>query len=139
MIFNILKKPLRRQEKRTYRHTDRLRTGGGEIRLKRVAVKKVQHFLDTWRTQLSRYIKPSFTSTEKCVGNPYLDAFVRVLGVKAHDAIEALFECNRRIFTTLQVNRNTDIGVDLKQVLGFEPKVKSMTQKASDRESYLNK
>ncbi|KAK3586063.1 hypothetical protein CHS0354_033185 [Potamilus streckersoni] len=95
---------------------------------KRVAVRKVQYFLDTWRTQLSLYIKHSFTSTEKYVGSPYLDAFVRVLGVNAHDAVEALFECNRRIFTTLQVNsldedsRNTDIGVDVRKVLGFEPK-----------------
>ncbi|KAK3612171.1 hypothetical protein CHS0354_016556 [Potamilus streckersoni] len=104
---------------------------------KRVAVRKVQYFLDTWRTQLALYIKHSFTSTDKCVGNPYLDAFVRVLGVNAHDAVEAMFECNKRIFTTLQVNRNTDIGVDVRKVLGFEPKVKSMTQKANDRESYL--
>ncbi|KAL3885925.1 hypothetical protein ACJMK2_025956, partial [Sinanodonta woodiana] len=103
---------------------------------KRVAVRKVQYFLDTWKTALF-YMKQTFTSTEKCVGNPYLDAFVRVHAVNAHDAVESLFERKRQIFTTLQVNRNADVGVDAKQILGFEPKVQSMTQKVHDRESYL--
>ncbi|KAL3885962.1 hypothetical protein ACJMK2_025993, partial [Sinanodonta woodiana] len=103
---------------------------------KRVAVRKVQYFLDTWKTALF-YMKQTFTSTEKCVGNPYLDAFVRVHAVNAHDAVESLFERKRQIFTTLQVNRNADVGVDAKQIIGFEPKVQSMTQKVHDRESYL--
>ena len=34
---------------------------------KRVAVRKVQYFLDTWKTALF-YMKQTFTSTEKCVG-----------------------------------------------------------------------
>ncbi|KAL3885868.1 hypothetical protein ACJMK2_025905 [Sinanodonta woodiana] len=104
---------------------------------KRVAVRKVQYFLDTWKTALF-YMKQTFTSTEKCVGNPYLEAFVRVHAVNAHDAVESLFERKRQIFTTLQVNRNADVGVDAKQILGFEPKVQSMTQKVHDRESYLD-
>ncbi|KAL3885947.1 hypothetical protein ACJMK2_025978, partial [Sinanodonta woodiana] len=112
MILNILRKALKKTRKtymQAYRQTENRK------RMYKDALIRLES-----KMRFKKVIKQALRVKAK----EDADRFVKALELEQTAKVK-------------MITRNADVGVDAKQILGFEPKVQSMTQKVHDRESYL--
>ncbi|KAK3609178.1 hypothetical protein CHS0354_013715 [Potamilus streckersoni] len=91
---------------------------------KQTAVKKVKYFLNSWKSQFSRH--SNRFSTSLSTGNPYFETFRRMVAIDTHDVVNKLFAHSFEKCNITKFSVNIDVGVDLRTLLGFIPKVKHL-------------
>ncbi|KAK3591945.1 hypothetical protein CHS0354_031450, partial [Potamilus streckersoni] len=104
---------------------------------KQEAIRKLQYFLNTWRKRFLGHIAHTFFSTQnKC--NPYLETYKKLFKICAEDAVEVIFDCNKGRTDILGTHISTDVGIDVKTLLGFEEKTSSLAPKVKNEVSYAD-